>query len=234
MTTLTQRDLDALAQYDTPTICNALEVVAPERRSLGFNRTPLVCPFPSMKPVVGYARTATIRSREPQARNGADARALRLAYYEYIAKAPMPSLAVLQDVDGPDAGLGAFWGEVQTNVHKALGCIGTITDGSVRDIDQMAPGFFVLAGSIMPSHAHVHLVDVGGTVSIAGMLVSSNDLIHADRHGAVIIPPAVAKRIPEACDLIGRREKVLLDAAKAPGFGMAQLHDAFSRMDDIH
>jgi len=234
MTTLTQRDLDALAEFDTPTICNALELVAPDRRALGFNRRPLVCPFPSMKPVVGYARTAIIRSREPHQRNSADARAQRLGYYEYIAKAPLPSLAVLQDIDGPDSGFGAFWGEVQTNVHKALGCIGTITDGSVRDIDQMAPGFFVLAGSIMPSHAHVHLVDFGGTVSVAGMIVAGDDLVHADRHGAVVIPKELAKRIPETAALIARREKVLLDAAKTPGFGMAQLRDAFARMDDIH
>jgi regulator of RNase E activity RraA len=234
MTTLTQRDLDALAEFDTPTICNALELVAPERRALGFNRRPLVAPFPTMKPAVGYARTAIIRSREPQQRNAAEAKALRLGYYEYIAKSPLPSLAILQDIDGPDAGFGAFWGEVQTNVHKALGCIGTITDGSVRDIDQMATGFFVLAGSIMPSHAHVHLVDFGGTVSVAGMMVSGDDLIHADRHGAVVIPKELAKRIPETAALIARREKVLLDAAKAPGFGMAQLRDAFARMEDIH
>jgi len=234
MTTLTQRDLDALAEFDTPTICNALEMVAPDRRALGFNRRPLVCPFPTMKPAVGYARTAIIRSREPHQRNPADAKAQRLSYYEYIAKAPLPSLAVLQDIDGPDTGFGAFWGEVQTNVHKALGCIGTITDGSVRDIDQMAPGFFVLAGSIMPSHAHVHLVDFGGTVSVAGMIVAGDDLVHADRHGAVVIPKELAKRIPETAALIARREKVLLDAAKTPGFGMAQLRDAFARMDDIH
>jgi len=234
MTTLTQRDLAALAEFDTPTICNALEVVAPERRALGFNRRPLVCPFPATKPVVAYARTATIRSREPLQKSGADARAQRLAYYDYIGQAPLPSLAVIQDIDGPDAGFGAFWGEVQTNVHKALGCVGTITDGSVRDIDQMAPGFFVLAGSIMPSHAHVHLVDFGGTVSVAGMIVCSNDLIHADRHGAVVIPHAVVTRIPEAASLIARREKVLLDAAKQPEFGMVQLREAFTRMDDIH
>ena len=232
--TLTQKDLDAIAAFDTPTICNALEVVAPERRAHGFNRRPLVCPFPAMKPVVGYARTATIRSREPAARNKSDNRAIRLAYYEHIAKAPLPSLAVLQDLDGPDAGLGAFWGEVQTNIHKGLGCVGTITDGAVRDIDQMAPGFFVLAGSIMPSHVWVDLVDFGGTVSIVGMIVSDNDLIHADRHGAVVVPHDIVKRIPEAAEAIARREKVLLDAAKKPGFSIAALKEAFSRADEIH
>ena len=234
MTTLTQRDLDALAEFDTPTICNALELVAPDRRALGFNRRPLVCPFPSMKPVVGYARTAIIRSREPHQRNSADARAQRLGYYEYIAKAPLPSLAVLQDIDGPDSGFGAFWGEVQTNVHKALGCIGTITDGSVRDIDQMAPGFFVLAGSIMPSHAHVHLAEVGCRVSIAGMLVDPGDLVHADRHGAVVIPHDIARKVPEACELLARKEGVILKAARRKGFTVEHLKRALAEADEIH
>src|SRR5579872_675833 len=151
---LSQADFDALIAWDTPTICNALEIVAPERRAYGFNRRPLVAPFPEMKPVVGYARTASIRSREPYGRNKDEGRAKRLAYYDYIANGgPLPSLTVIQDLDGPDIGFGAFWGEVQTNVHQALGSIGTVTDGCVRDLDAMAKCFFVLAGSVMPSHA---------------------------------------------------------------------------------
>ena len=86
---------------------------------------------------------------------------------------------MIQDIDAPDTGFGAFWGEVQTHVHAGLGCAGVITDGSVRDLDAMSPDFFVLAGSIMPSHAHVHLVEFGGTVSVFGMMVSANDVIHA-------------------------------------------------------
>jgi hypothetical protein len=233
-TDTTQADLDALRAYDTPTICNALEVVAPERRAHGFNRRPLVAPFPDLKPVVAVARTAAIRSREPDPRAKADARKLRIAYYEHIAAKGLPTLAVLQDLDGPDAGFGAFWGEVQTNLHKALGCIGTVTDGSVRDIDMMAPGFFVLAGSIMPSHAYVSLVDIGGTVSIAGMIVSTGDIIHADRHGAVVVPSDAVKKIPAAADMIARREKVLLDAAKRPGFSVEELRRALSEADEIH
>ena len=141
-----------------------------------------------MKPVVGFARTAMIRSREPHPRDRESAKKMRLGYYEHIADEPMPSIAVIQDIDAPDTGFGAFWGEVQTHVHAGLGCAGVITDGSVRDLDAMAPGFFVLAGSMMPSHAHVHLVEFGGTVSVAGMVVSANDVIHADRHGAVVMP----------------------------------------------
>src|SRR5439155_7119242 len=118
--------------------------VAPARRARCFNRRPPVAAFPQLTPAVGFARTATIRSREPHLRTKEENRRLRLAYYELIAAPPLPSLAVIQDIDGPDAGFGAFWGEVQTHIHKALGCIGVVTDGSVRDLDAMAPNFVVL------------------------------------------------------------------------------------------
>ena len=93
-------------------------------------------------------------------------------------------------------GFGAFWGEVMSAVHKGLGLIGVVTDGCIRDIDQWAPGFQALAGSVMPSHAHVHLHDFGKEVRVAGMLTRSGDIVHADRHGAVTIPEAVAAKIP--------------------------------------
>jgi regulator of RNase E activity RraA len=231
---LARADLDALSAFDTPTICNALEIAAPERRALGFNRGPLLAPIPSPKAVIGYARTATIRAREPHRRSREEARELRLKYYAHVAEAPLPSIVVMQDVDGPDRGFGAFWGEVQSNIHKALGCVGVVTDGSVRDIDAWAPGFFVLAGSVMPSHAHVDVVEVGGTVSVAGMIVSANDLVHADRHGAVVVPQTLVRKVAEAADLLARREKVLLDAARKPGFSVETLREAFMRMDEIH
>ena len=227
-------DLAALRAFDTPTICNALELVAPARRAIGFTRRPLLAPFPTLKPAVGFARTALIRAREPHPRSREENTRMRLGYYEHVAAAPLPSIAVIQDIDHPDLGFGAFWGEVQTHIHKGLGCIGVITDGSVRDLDAMASDFFVLAGSVMPSHAHVHLVDYGGTVSVAGMIVSANDVIHADRHGAVVIPPEAVKDIPAAAELLARREKVLIDASKEPGFSVERLRHAFQEQDEIH
>src|ERR1700682_5097970 len=226
--------LKALTAWDTPTICNALEVVAPTRRAYGFTRPPVVACSPEMKPVVAFARTALIRSREPNARDSDSAAKMRIGYYEHIAAQPMPSIAVIQDIDGPDAGFGAFWGEVQTHVHAGLGCVGVITDGSVRDLDAMAPNFLVLAGSILPSHAYVHLVEFGGTVSVAGMVVSANDIIHADRHGAVVIPPDAVAKIPEAVDLLTRRAKVLIEASKQPGFSVDRLRQAYREQDEIH
>jgi len=223
---------DRLRAIDTPTICNALEVLAPGRRSVGFNRRPLVCPFPERPAIVGYARTATIRSHEPSP--SGDARATRIAYYEYVEKGPRPSIVIMQDIDGPDRGLGAFWGEVQTNVHQALGCAGVVTDGSVRDIDQMAKGFFVLAGSIMPSHVHADIADFDRPVSVAGMLVAPGEIVHADRHGAVVIPADAVMKLPETVDLLVRREKVILDACRRPGFSTADIRAAFERMSEIH
>jgi regulator of RNase E activity RraA len=228
------KSLEALRAFDTPTICNALEIVVPARRALGFTRRPLVAPFPELKPVVGFARTALIRSREAHPRDRDSANRIRLGYYEHIAAEPRPSISVIQDIDAPDTGFGAFWGEVQTNVHAGLGCIGVITDGSVRDLDAMSPGFFVLAGSVMPSHAYVHLVDFGGTVSVGGMVVSANDVIHADRHGAVIIPANAVAKIPAAADLLARREKVLIDASRQPGFSIERLRQAYQEQDEIH
>ena len=228
------QDLEVLRQWDTPTICNGLEITNPERRAHGFTRRPVVACFPEMKPVVAFARTALIRSREAHPRDRESANKIRLGYYEQIAAQPLPSIAVIQDIDAPDTGFGAFWGEVQTHVHAGLGCVGVITDGSVRDLDAMAPNFTVLAGSIMPSHAHVHLVEFGGTVSVFGMVVSPNDIIHADRHGAVVIPPDAVAKLPGAIDLLARREKVLIEASKQPGFSIERLRQAYREQDDIH
>ena len=232
--TITDDDLAVLGALDTPTVCNALEIVAPERRASGFNRRPLLCPAAQQGPVVGFARTAMIKCAEPSGRSPAEIRDLRMRYYEYIEKGPRPGLAVIQDVEGPDRGVGAFWGEVQSNIHNALGCAGVITDGSVRDIEQLADGFFVLAGSVMPSHVWADIVAIDTPVSVAGMHVTPGDLIHADHHGCVVIPHAVAGEIPAAAAMIGRKEAVILDASRRPGFSAKDLRRALSDSDEIH
>ncbi len=232
-TILSATDLQALEAWDTPTICNALEVVAPQRRGFGYTTRPLVCAFPALKPMVGYARTATIRSSQPNARPGAEAKAHRFAYFDYVAAGPAPRIMVIQDLD-PAPAFGAFWGEVQTNVHKALGCLGCVTDGSVRDLDAVADGFQLLAGAVGPSHGWVHLVDFAVDVTVAGMSVASGDLIHADRHGAVVIPAEVAKDIPQAVDLLTRREAVILEVAKRPDFSVDKLKQAIGDAEEIH
>lgn len=226
--------LETLARWDTPTICNALEVVAPERRLIGYTTKPLVCPFPNLPPMVGYARTATIRATSPSSLSPADQRAQRLAYYEYCGTGHGPRISIIQDLDGINIGFGAFWGEVNSSVHKALGCLGVVTDGSIRDIPAWAPGFQALAGSIGPSHAFVHLAGFGETVCVAGMTVSSDDLIHADRHGAVVIPANIAEKLPDAARLCERREEPILSIARDPSFTVAKLKEGLAKAAEIH
>src|SRR3954468_20407314 len=110
--------LEALAKYDTPTICNAMEVIAPERRLIGYTVKPLVCPFPDLPPIVGYARTVTARAVTRSGLSPAELSKRRIEYYEYVGTGFGPGIPVIEDIDGADVGYGAFWGEVQSNVHK--------------------------------------------------------------------------------------------------------------------
>jgi regulator of RNase E activity RraA len=150
-----------------------------------------------------------------------------------VAQQPLPAIVVIQDIDSRP-GTGAFWGEVQTNIHKGLGVAGAVTNGSFRDVADSARGFNLLGGEIGPSHAYVHVVDIGCQVTVFGLTVSTDDIVHADRHGAVTIPAHAVEKIPAAVDLIARREAKIIEAAKAPGFDVEKLKAAMGAARDIH
>lgn len=226
-------DLEALRRWDTPTICNALELVAPARRGSGFTIKPFVAADPALPPICGLARTGRIRAAAPSGRTREQDRAARIGWYEYVAADGLPTIAVLEDLD-ETPGIGAFWGEVNSNVHKGLGVLGCVTSGSFRDLDMLAPGFQIIGGVVNPSHAHVHMVDFGGEVSVHGMPCANDDVVHADRHGAVVVPADAVRALPAAIDLIARREKVVLDMCKRPDFNVAALREALSKADEIH
>ncbi|NJN52384.1 MAG: RraA family protein [Gammaproteobacteria bacterium] len=234
MPELTPTLIAELASLDTPTVCNALEVVAPERRGYGYTTQPLVCTRPALKPIVAVARTASIRAAHPSELRGAQAREASVAYYRYIDAGPKPSVVVIADLDGAQRGYGSWWGEVNSNIHKGMGCTGVITDGSVRDIPDIAAGFAMLADRIGPSHAFVHVVNFAQSVTVAGMQVCDGDLVHADQHGAVVIPWAVAHQVKAAADLIARKERVIIRAAQQPGFNMERLEMAWGESAEIH
>jgi len=233
-TVFTREQLDRLAGFDTPTICNALEQVLPDRQGAGYTHRPLVCGFPAQAPIVGHARTATIRAKVPPHGTRENVRALRGAYYRYVDAGPKPAIVVIEDLDGDHAGYGAFWGEVQSAIHKGLGAIGLVTNGSVRDIAQWAPGFQFLAGSIAPSHAFANLVSFGGAIDVAGMRVRDGDLVHADCHGAVVIPPEAVDALPAAAARVAAREARILAVARAPGCTADALLRTFDELDSIH
>ncbi|WP_116472995.1 RraA family protein [Zobellella maritima] len=224
--------LEYLRQYDTPTICNALDIAMPEKSRLtGFTRTQFVALDSDLPPIVGYARTAMIRSTSPFC--PAEKRAKALEYYEYTSNGVGPTIVVVQDIDA-NPGLGAHWGEVHTALHQKLGSVGAITNGSFRDIDDSARGFQDLGGSINPSHAYVHVVDYGGEVEIFGMNVKHGDLLHADKHGAAVIPFEAVHKLPAAIKTIAAREKVILDAIKDPDFDIEMLKQAVGKSAEIH
>jgi regulator of RNase E activity RraA len=225
----TRADLDVLRQFDTPTICNALEIVRPERRGLGHTVEPMVAADRKLPPIVGLARTGLIRAKEPP-RGPVPPRE---EWYDYVAAGEMPTIAVLQDIDDRP-GCGAFWGEVQSNVHLGLGVVGCVTNGSFRDLDMLAPGFQILGGRIGPSHAYVHLVQLRCLVNVFGMLANDGEVIHADYHGAVVIPADAVTKLPAAIELVSRREKVILDMTRAPGFTSAKMREALKRASEIH
>ena len=221
---------EQLKNFDTPTIANALEIAAGRRSTEGFTRRTLIAANAKLKPIVGYARTAMIRSATPF--DPKTRREKLLAYYDYIAQPKQPSIAVIQDVDNAP-GLGAFWGEVNTNIHWGLGCVGALTNGSMRDLEMMQPQFQCLAASLSPSHAWVHVVEFGAKVDVCGLFVSDGEIVHADHHGALVIPADLLERIPGAIDLMARKEKVLLDAAKSPGFNIEKLRTAMAQSDTV-
>ena len=209
---VTENQFAFLRSIDTPTVCNLMEIVAPERRGSFYTVKHLHCPFPDLPPMVGFAKTVTMRARDKV--GGASYMAKRMDYLDYVAAAPQPCIAVIEDLDDP-AGYGAFWGEVQSNVHKALGCLGTITNGSIRDIPQIAEGFQMLAGSLSPSHAYVHVAEFGVPVTIHGMAVKSGDLIHADRHGAIVVPINTIDGMKVAAEKLAATEAKIIAAAKS-------------------
>lgn len=225
----TAEDLRALKAWDTPTICNGLEIVSPERRAIGFTVEPMVCVDRKLPPIVGLARTGMIRAKEPP-RGPIPSRE---DWYAYVEAQGLPTLVAIQDIDDRP-GYGAFWGEVQTTVHAGLGVQGCVTNGSFRDIDMLAPGFQIVGGRIGPSHAHVHMLQMNCDVTIFGMRVGHDDVVHADVHGAVVIPAAAVRALPKAIDLISRREKVILDRARAHGFNARAMRDALREAGEIH
>jgi regulator of RNase E activity RraA len=223
---LTKSQFDFLRSIDTPTVCNLIEVVAPERRGHGYTVKHLHCPFPDLPPMVGFAKTVTFKARERVPLGEAGYMQKRLDYLDYVASAPQPAVMVMHDLDGPEhAGFGAFWGEVQSNVHKALGALGVVTDGSIRDIPMIAEGFQMLAAAVVPSHAYVHVVEFGIAVEVAGMAANSGDLIHADRHGAVVVPMDKIDAMQAAAEKLAATEARIIAAAKSGG-GVAAIKAA--------
>ena len=222
--------LNVLRSVDTPTVCNAIEAAQGKRGFNNFTKATMVASAPEEKSVVGYALTAKIAATSAPEEPVEILKERRMAYYKYMAEGQRPSVAVVEDCDFPNC-VGAFWGEINTTVHKGFGVSGVVTNGVVRDLGDLPTGFPVIAGSIGPSHAFVHVREFGKPVSVFGLEVEEGDLVHADRHGALVIPSLVIPSLQHAIEKLIATERLVLDPASKPDFDFEAFAKAWAAFE---
>ncbi len=222
--------LTLLSSVDTPTVCNAIEVAQGKRGFDAFTRGTMLCSDPEGGAIVGYARTAKIAAVHPPTETPEVIKERRMNYYRHMASGPRPAIAVVEDVDFPQC-IGAYWGEINTTVHKGFGLNGALTNGVMRDLGDLPDGFPVVAGSMGPSHGFVHVREIGTPVEIFGMQVSDGDLVHADRHGALVIPEDVVPDLETAITKLLETEKLVLEPARQEGFDFDAFEQAWARFE---
>jgi regulator of RNase E activity RraA len=210
MNYLSKEQIEELRQFDTPTVSNAIEKFKVRSKIEGFTSPKIKAIYPDRKPVVGYACTAKISARYPGTKEHEET---LYQYYQSLLDCPSVPISVIQDID--EEPVGSFWGEVQTTVHKALGCMAVLTNGGVRDLDEAyALGFTYHASCVLVSHGYIHMEMTGIPVEVGGLLVNPGDLIHADKHGAILIPREIADQVADACRQMQRAEDPVLDGCK--------------------
>ena len=210
--------LAALRSLTTPTVSNAIELFNVRPRNQGHMSPKVHCLFPDLGVLVGHAVTVRFAAEQPATRAGS-----RYESWKYILESPEPRVLVLQDMDQPP-GAGAFIGEVMATIHQRLGCVGAVTNGHVRDLDEVrALGFHFFAAGVCVSHAYVHLLDFGTAVKVGGLVVQTGDLIHADKHGVLVVPKEIAHKIPEAAAKVAEREQRMIGHCKSPDFSLEEL-----------
>ena len=223
--------LKLLQRVDTPTACNAIEVAQGKRGFNAFTRGTMLASHTDVPAMVGYAHTARIAAVAPPTEAPEVIKARRMAYYRHMSEGPRPAVVVIEDMDFPHC-IGAYWGEINTNVHKGFGMSGALTNGVMRDLGDLPDGFPVVAGSIGPSHGFVHVKEVGTTVTVFGMQVADGDLIHADRHGGVVIPSEVLDTLEVAILKLLDTEKLVLDPARKDGFDLDAFETAWTAFEN--
>lgn len=225
---LSVAELEVLRVIPTPAVSNAIETLDVRPRNAGYMGPEVRQMFPALAPVIGYAVTACTVSAHNPDREGPASRA---DYWRYVeASGPRPLVAVVADLDNPPV-IGAFFGEVNANIHRALGCVGAITNSGIRDMGEVeAFGFPIWAGSVVVSHAYVHLVEFDTPVLVGGLLVKPGDLLLADRHGVIQIPLEIARDIPEAVRRVEVREQTIIRYCQSPDFGADGLADLVARL----
>lgn len=224
---LSEAQLDALRRLDTCMVSNAIETFGVRLRNTGFADSSIRCMFGDLPPMVGYAVTARLRSGSPpmQGGNYHD----RTDWWQYVLQVPPPRIVVLQDVD-KQLGLGAFAGDVHAAIMRALGCVGYVTNGAVRELPTVREmGLHLFAGKVAVSHAYAHIFDYGAAIEIGGLEVHPCDLLHGDRHGLLMVPKLIAADIPAAAEKLRRAEQRIIAFCESSDFSLDKLRDVLQQ-----
>lgn len=224
-TELTTAQLGQLRSLTTCVLASAIETFRVRLPNTGFVDSSVRCIFDELPPVAGYAATARIRTSNPPM-EGRSYSYERTDWWKHILSIPAPRVVVLEDVDNP-AGLGAFVGEVNASILLAFGCEALVTNGGVRDLNEVrTSGFQMFAGNVSVSHAYAHIFDFGGPVKVGGLVIRPGDLVHGDRNGVQIIPLEVAAQVPIVAHKITQRRQRVLELCQSKDFSLDALRTA--------
>jgi len=223
---LNAQQLEALRQFDSCMIANAIETFNVRLRNTGFTNGKIRCMFPDSGPMVGYAVTGRLRSGDPPISGFYHDRG---DLWSRIQSSPAPSILVLEDIDDKP-GRGAFVGDMHAAILKALGCAGYVTNGSVRELPSVrAIGMQLFAGSTAVSHAYAHIFDIGVPVTVDGMEVHTGSLLHGDQHGVLTIPNEIAAEVPNVAAKLQRCEKAVVEFCQSSDFSIVKLSELMKK-----
>lgn len=224
---LTSEQFEILRRLDACTLANAIETFHKRLRNEGFVDHSVHCLFPRLTPMLGYAATVKVRGSAPPTASGGYPD--RTDWWDYILTLPAPRVVVVED-DASKIGFGSLLGSVHVNILRALGCVGAVTNGAVRDLPAVEKlGFNLFAGSVSVSHAYIHIVEFGTPVEIGGLKIQSGDLLHGDLHGVQSIPAGIAGQVPLAAAEIIAREQELIALCQSEDFSLEKLRAAVAK-----
>ena len=219
----TKEELEAIRRFTVPTLANAVETFGVIPSNQGYCDGTLFCHYPSLPMLLGYAVTARVSTDLPPSgtRSGIDEH----AYWRWLDSLPGPKVAVVQDIDTPPK--GAMWGEWNANVHKALGCVGMVTEGAARDLDAVSGiKFHSFSTAVLPSHGYGMFIDYGGRVRVAGLEISTGDLLVGDQHGVILIPSEIPlQELAWVAEKIDRLEGEIFRFCQSDEFNVEELAD---------
>jgi regulator of RNase E activity RraA len=225
---LTAEQLDILGHLDGCTLADAIETFHERLRDEGFVDNSLRCLFPQLPPMLGYAATVKVRGSAPPMASAYYSD--RTDWWDYILSLPSPRVLVVQDV-ATRVAFGSLLGSVHVSIVRALGCVGAVTNGAVRELPAAEQSKFPLfAGGVSVSHAYIHVIEFGTPVEIGGTTIKPGDLLHGDMHGVQTIPLTIAEKIPGVAADISARKHELIALCQSPIFSLEKLRSAVARV----